>query len=401
MREAEHIDTLEEADYFTSSVRKIAIPSQFISILILALLVATPASAHKFGGPNDPCERKIGAALIHITLYQPEFDPDAEYCDEIPRAGNTVLVVDTMGEKLRRVPIGVQILADDAAGDHHAVLAIRPAVYRRGVVDAQVDLVDGRRYLAKVTIASEEGSNLSVYSFPIRVQAWYHALVMPALMVLGVFALIGISIVQYRTTQARRPRRRSPALPQAAIVLALLWALPGCNRARPDTAALPDVRLVDDHGHSVDIQSLKGKVVLLDFVHIGCPGICDTLISKFGEIADSIRPQLGSQVVLVTVTNNPENDRPDLLLKLAQDRQADIDGWLFLTGKPEDVRRVTDALQVDNRRLPDGSPNHISRVFMLGPDLREQHEYQGMAMNSKAVAAELRSQVKDGAPDSP
>jgi len=118
------------------------------------------------------------------------------------------------------------------------------------------------------------------------------------------------------------------------------------------------------------------------------------LISKFGEIADSIGPELGSQVVLVTVTNAPENDRPDLLLKLAQDRQADIHGWLFLTGKPEDVRRLTDALQVDNRRLPDGSPNHIARVFMLGPDLRELHEYQGMAMNSKAVAAELKSQVK-------
>jgi cytochrome oxidase Cu insertion factor (SCO1/SenC/PrrC family) len=397
MREAEHIDSREEADYFTSSVRKIAILSRSISILILVVLVATPASAHKFGGPNDPCERKIGASLIHITLYQPEFDPDAEYCDQIPRAGNTVLVVDTMGEKLRRVRIGVQILADDAASDHHAVLAIRPAVYRRGVVDAQVDLVDGRRYIAKVMIASEEGSNLTVYSFPIRVQPWYHALVVPALMVLAVFAFIGISIVQYRTTQSRRRRRRSPALPRAAaIVLALLWTLPGCNRARPDTATLPDVRLVDDHGHSVDIQSLKGKVVLLDFVHIGCPGVCDTLISKFGEIADSIGPELGSQVVLVTVTNAPEHDRPDLLLKLAQDRQADIHGWLFLTGKPEDVRRLTDALRVDNRRLPDGSPNHIARVFMLGPDLREQHEYQGMAMNSKAVAAELKSQVKAG-----
>ena len=395
MREAEHIDRREERDYFTSSVRRIAIPSRSISILILVLLVATPAYAHKFGGPNDPCERKIGASLIHITLYQPEFDPDAEYCDEIPRAGNTVLVVDTMGEKLRRVPIGVQILADDAA-DHDAVLAIRPTVYRRGVVDAQVDLVDGRRYIAKISIAPEDGSNLTVYSFPIRVQSWYHPLVLPALMVLGVFALIGISIVQYRMAQSRR-LRRSPALPRAAaVVLALLWALPGCNHAGPDTVTLPDVRLVDDHGHSVDIQSLRGKVVLLDFVHIGCPGVCDSLISKFGEIADSIRPELGSQVVLVTVSNDPEHDRPDLLLKLAQDRQSDIHGWLFLTGKSEDVRRVTDALRVDNRRLPDGSPNHITRVFMLGPDLREQHEYQGMAMNSKAVAAELRSQVKAG-----
>src|SRR5437016_5838012 len=57
-------------------------------------LAPCAASAHRFGGPNDPCERKIGTSFIHITLYQPEFDPDGEYCNEVPRAGNTVLVVD-------------------------------------------------------------------------------------------------------------------------------------------------------------------------------------------------------------------------------------------------------------------------------------------------------------------
>src|SRR4051794_7696617 len=59
---------------------------------ILSLMLATPAVAHRFGGPNDPCERKLGTSLIHITLFQPQYDPDAEYCDDIPRAGNTVFV---------------------------------------------------------------------------------------------------------------------------------------------------------------------------------------------------------------------------------------------------------------------------------------------------------------------
>src|SRR5271167_1519924 len=86
-----------------------------ISLLALAIGAAmsanpTAALAHRFGGPNDPCERKIGSALIHITLYQPEFDPDAEYCDQVPRAGNTVLVVDVLGDDLRRLPLGVRIL---------------------------------------------------------------------------------------------------------------------------------------------------------------------------------------------------------------------------------------------------------------------------------------------------
>src|SRR5580692_5766569 len=88
--------------------------SQLLSSIVLMAavgwLLQGVAFAHRFGGPNDPCERKLGTSLIHITLYQPQFDPDAEYCDQVPRAGNTVLVVDVLGDELRRLPMGLQIL---------------------------------------------------------------------------------------------------------------------------------------------------------------------------------------------------------------------------------------------------------------------------------------------------
>ena len=102
---------------------------------LLSWIAAAPAYAHKFGGPNDPCERKLGAAVIHITLYQPQFDPDAEYCDEVPREGDTVFVLDTLGDELRQVPIGVQIFAISSDGSQRVAVTLPPAVYRRGVVD--------------------------------------------------------------------------------------------------------------------------------------------------------------------------------------------------------------------------------------------------------------------------
>jgi protein SCO1 len=358
-----------------------------------------PAFAHKFGGPNDPCERKIGTSLIHITLYQPEFDPDAEYCDLVPREGNTVLVVDTMGDELRRVPIGVQVSAIASNGAQQVVLAIPPAVYRRGVVDTQVDLAEGHRYIATVSIGSENGAGATTYSFHILVRAWYRALVMPGLMVLGVLALVAISIIRYHRSQSPSERRFRRSAAAALIVSAMIVTgaiVSGCHQPPKATGALPDVQLIDDHGQPVALLSLKGKVVLIDFVHIGCPGVCDTLINKFGQIADQIRPQLGTRVMLVSVTNDPVHDRPDLLLKLARDRQADMNGWLFLTGNAADVNRVIAAFGIDNHPLPDGSPNHISRVFMLGPDLRQQREYAGMAMHSRAVASDIMIEVSRG-----
>lgn len=357
-------------------------------------VAASPAHAHKFGGPNDPCERKLGASVIHITLYQPEFDPDAEYCDEVPRQGNTVFVLDTLGDELRRVPIGVRIFATGRDGSRHLAVSLAPAVYPRGVVDTQVNLAEGFGYLATVSIGSPGAAKASEYSFPIRVRAWYRALVVPFVLVLGVLALVAISIIRYRRNVVLRGRhRRAAAFTRlAVVVVALGICAAGCHTPTKTVATLPNVRLIDDHGRPVDLSSLKGKVILLNFVHVGCPGMCDALINKFGQIADAIRPELGSRVVLVTITNDPEHDRPALLLKLARDRQADMSGWLFLTGTAADVARITTAFGVDNRRLPDGSPNHITRVFMLGPDLRQEREYAGMGMNSQRVVTELKVQ---------
>jgi cytochrome oxidase Cu insertion factor (SCO1/SenC/PrrC family) len=370
-------------------------------LLVLAEFLAPPiAWAHRFGGPNDPCERKIGGSLIHITLYQPQFDPDAEYCDEVPREGNTVLVVDVLGEDLRKVPMGLEVVADGDSQAPRSVLSLPPKVYRRGVADAQVLLSADRRYVARVSIQGNSLVKPQVLSFPIRIGSWYRALIVPALMVIGVLALTAISVIRYRLS-SRRPRSlRSAARSSAGLACALLWCLliAGCEHPRQSSriATLPDVQVIDDHGRPLALGSLRGKVVLLEFIHIGCPGVCDNLVNKFGQLADKLGPDLGSKVVLLSVTNDPENDTPEKLLALARSREADLNGWLFVTGKAGDVDRVIKAFGLHNERLPDGSPNHITRVFLLGPDLRARQEYAGMAMDLHSVGNQIKETLKSG-----
>jgi protein SCO1/2 len=186
----------------------------------------------------------------------------------------------------------------------------------------------------------------------------------------------------------------------AALVLCTV-TLAACHReVTREPASLPNVSVIDDHGRPVSLASLKGKVILLDFIHIGCPGVCATLVSKFGEVADSLKPELGSKVVLLSVTNDPEHDRPEQLLALARSSDADLDGWLFVTGKPIDVDRVIKAFGVNNERMPDGSPAHITQVFLLGTDGQKKREYRGMLMKPQAVVSQIReamTQVQGGA----
>jgi len=395
-----------------------------VLMVVIGWLLQGVAFAHRFGGPNDPCERKLGTSLIHITLYQPQFDPDAEYCDQVPRAGNTVLVVDVLGDELRQLPLGLRILTNRNTQPQRMMLSIPPKIYRRGVADAQVMLSGGGAYVTQITLG--EGSAQRILSFPIRVAAWYRPLIMPALAVLAVIAFIAISMIRYYLTSAHdaptlelldgesprpltllpRPEPRAVGSRRLRasvmlIVLAsyLMMSLTACHReVQPASASLPDVQVIDDHGNPVSLGSFKGKVVLLDFIHVGCPGVCTNLVNKFGQVADSLGPELGSKVILLSVTNDPNHDNAAELLKLARSSQADMKGWLFVTGKPEDVDRVIKAFGVNNDRMPDGSPNHITRVFLLGTDGRQTHEYQGMVMNSAAVVAQIRDTLERAGP---
>jgi hypothetical protein len=173
--------------------------------LLVSTLVGSAAWAHRGGGPNDPCERRLGASRVHLTLYQPNFDPDAEYCNEVPRAGKTVVVVDVEGDRLRQNPIALEMIASDGDG-LRTILSVPPRIYRRGVADAEVTLDSGSDYTARVVLLDAADQTSIPLTFPIRVGAWYRPIIVPALIILAVLVLTTIPIVrQFRTIRGGEP----------------------------------------------------------------------------------------------------------------------------------------------------------------------------------------------------
>ena len=172
--------------------------AELVLVAILATAawsISTTAWAHRGGGPNDPCERRLGASLVHLTLYQPNFDPDAEYCNEVPREGKTVMVVDIEGDRLRQAPIALEVMASDDSGPRK-ILSVPAKIYRRGVADAEVTLDSGSDYVARVVLLDGANQTAIPLTFPIRVGAWYRPIILPALIILAVLALTAIPIVR-------------------------------------------------------------------------------------------------------------------------------------------------------------------------------------------------------------
>jgi hypothetical protein len=168
-----------------------------VMLVMTGWMITAEAWAHRDRGPDDPCRKQIGASLLHLTLYQPQFDPIAEYCEEIPRAGKAVLVVDVTAGELRQTPMSLEVIETESSGQARTVLSTAPKTYEDGVLDTDVTFNEGSSYLARVVLELGTNRELQVLSFPIQVSAWYKAMLIPALIVAALLALTAVSVVRY------------------------------------------------------------------------------------------------------------------------------------------------------------------------------------------------------------
>ena len=117
------------------------------------------------------------------------------------------------------------------------------------------------------------------------------------------------------------------------------------------------------------------------------------LTQKMARIAAGLPPQLGAAVTLVSITIDPEHDGPGQLAEYARKQGADSRDWLFLTAPPAIVEEELAVFAVRRERKPDGSVDHVTGIFLLGPDGREVHEYEGENVKVSTVLADIKSIV--------
>ncbi len=181
-------------------------------------------------------------------------------------------------------------------------------------------------------------------------------------------------------------------------------AVSGCNSgtqseqaagAQP-SSCLTDATLVDQNGSYVSLASLKGKPMVVDFIYTSCPGTCLMETAKLANVALRLGPELGSKVSIVSITVDPEHDGPKQLLDYSRQQGADEKGWYFLTGSPAAIDRALGGFKVFREKEPDGSVSHIVSMFLVGPDGRELHEYNGEIVKPASIVDDVNKSLSNG-----
>jgi protein SCO1 len=189
------------------------------------------------------------------------------------------------------------------------------------------------------------------------------------------------------------------------IILAMtssLFAVAGCHRDSEGSAAsasaLTDAKLVDQNGNAVVLASLKGKPLVVDFIYTSCPGPCLTETAKLANVAVRLGNDLGPKVTIVSITVDPEHDRPKQLLAYSRQQGADEKGWYFLTGGPADVDQALAGFKLSRQIEPDGSVGHLVDVMLIGPDGRVVREYDGEVVKAQDIVDDVKKTLnKNGA----
>lgn len=127
-------------------------------------------------------------------------------------------------------------------------------------------------------------------------------------------------------------------------------------RSKPDLPStlnngqtVPDFSLVDQTNHPVTLAEFRGKVVAITFIYTRCPlpDYCMRLSNNFAHLQKRFNDRLGRDLILLSITFDPDHDQPDVLAKYAGIWKANVTGWHFLTGALSDIKQVCGMFGID------------------------------------------------------
>lgn len=132
---------------------------------------------------------------------------------------------------------------------------------------------------------------------------------------------------------------------------------------------VPDFTLIDQTRQDVTFSKLAGKVVAITFIYTSCPlpNYCFRLSNNFALLRKRFADRMDRDLVLLSITFDPEHDQPEVLASYARTWKSDAKGWYFLTGPAPEVQKVCRMFGM-NFWPAEGLMTHSLHTVIVGRD---------------------------------
>lgn len=149
----------------------------------------------------------------------------------------------------------------------------------------------------------------------------------------------------------------------------------GVDEKLGDTIPL-DLRFANSDGDSVRIGDLieDGKPVLLNPLYYECPVLCGIVLDAVFNVVNVLKWDPGRDYTIISFSIDPE-ETPEIAASSKQQYLDDLnrpgaeDGWHFLTGKPDAIEVLTEAIGFSYKYDEQtGEYLHLASIMMLSPE---------------------------------
>lgn len=125
---------------------------------------------------------------------------------------------------------------------------------------------------------------------------------------------------------------------------------------------LPAITLIDQHAMPRDLRTdlAQGALLVMTFNYTTCASICPVGNDIMSQLDQQVGQIGGRDVRLLSITIDPSNDTPALMAESARNFDAS-QRWIWLTGRPGDIRRLLQSVGAPVHNLELHDP-----VFLVG-----------------------------------
>ena len=180
----------------------------------------------------------------------------------------------------------------------------------------------------------------------------------------------------------------APAQQQASSLSARAAAAPRLREGDK----VPDFSLLNEADQPLTNADLRGRLTVVTFIFTRCPvpEYCPAMALRFGELQKAILadPKLAGRARLLSITLDPENDRPAVLKAYGEAVGAKPAVWSFATGTSESIAQLTKAFSVYAQR--NGvTIDHTLCTALIDADGRIREIWRGNGWRAEEVLAAL------------
>ena len=165
--------------------------------------------------------------------------------------------------------------------------------------------------------------------------------------------------------------------------------LPEYDRVRilADAAAIPDAKLTDQNGETLQLQDLRGRVALVFFGFTHCPDVCPLAMQRMRMLEESGTVP-GDAVAYVLISVDGERDSPKVLKSYLEQYSPNFIG---LTAPPGQVKRISKQFSAVfykgavNEADGGYSVSHSPQIFVVDPDGKARAEFYNPDVEAMAA----------------